>query len=155
MKRTVLIEGILLLVIGLVSAGEGMHLIVDKDPNIIYDMIGPGYYVLLLSIALMATGVVHLIVNYRKRLIMEKVEVTGEMRRRMISIVAVMAIYTFLIGITGYLVATIVFFLLEFRVIGIKSWRLNVILTIVLTAVYYIVFIRYCDMVFPRGILLR
>lgn len=155
MKRTVLIEGILLLVIGLVSAGEGMHLIVDKDPNIIYDMIGPGYYVLLLSIALMATGVVHLIVNYRKRLIMEKVEVTGEMRRRMISIVAVMAIYTFLIGITGYLVATIVFFLLEFRVIGIKSWRLNVILTILLTAVYYIVFIRYCDMVFPRGILLR
>lgn len=155
MKRTVLIEGILLLVIGLVSAGEGMHLIVDKDPNIIYDMIGPGYYVLLLSIALMATGVVHLIVNYRKRLIMEKVEVTGEMRRRMISIVAVMAIYTFLIGITGYLVATIVFFLLEFRVIGIKSWRLNVTLTILLTAVYYIVFIRYCDMVFPRGILLR
>lgn len=155
MRIGLLIEGILLLVIGLVSLKEGLRLILYKDPVILYDVMGPGDYILLLGLALIATAIIHVVVNYRKP-IMGKVETVRKvMRTRMISIVVVIMIYTFLIDIVGYLVATIFFFLTEFRVMGIKSWRLNIILSIVLTGFYYIIFIQYCSMVFPRGIFFR
>ena len=155
MRIGLLIEGILLLVIGLVSLIEGLRLILYKDPVILYDVLGPGDYILVLGLTLIFVAVVHVIVNYSKS-IKGKVEMVSKvMRTRMISIVVVIMIYTFLIDIVGYLVATIFFFLTEFRVMGIKSWRLNIILSIVLTGVYYIVFVQYGDMVFPRGVLFR
>ena len=152
MNRIVIIEGILLLVIGLLSMAEGLRLSIYKDPHVLYDLLGPGLYVILLGIGLLTTGVVYFIVNYRRFLIIEKVAVSKEMRIRMFSTVIVLVIYLFLISIVGYLVATIVFFSLEFRVIGIKSWPLIFILSMVLSAVYYFVFIQYCSMIFPRGI---
>ena len=155
MRIRLLIEGILLSVIGIVSFIEGLRLILYKDPVILYDALGPGDYILILGLVLIGVAVVHVIVNYRKPIMGKVQTVSKEMRTRMISIVVVIMIYTFLIDIVGYLGATIFFFLTEFRVIGIKSWRLNIILSIVLTGVYYIVFVQYGDMVFPRGILFR
>lgn len=153
MRRTVLIEGILLLMIGLVSMGEGLRLITQMDPQAVSDVLGPGWYVLFIGLTLIATAIVHFIAHYRETPSVKKVAVDRPMRMLMITMVVVMAVYTFLIEITGYLVATPLFFLAEFRVIGVKSWLTNILLTIAMTAVYYLVFVRYCDMVFPRGIL--
>jgi putative tricarboxylic transport membrane protein len=156
MARTVLIEGLLLLVIGLVSMVEGLRLIIYKNPEILYDVLGPGFYVLGISILLMVTGIVYLFINYRKVPSMGKaLETNKKMRIRMMNMIVVFAIYIFLIDIIGYLVATIIFFLLEFRLVGFKSWVHNVILTLIVTIVYYIVFIHYCSLTFPRGIFFR
>jgi putative tricarboxylic transport membrane protein len=70
----------------------------------------------------------------------------------MIYMVLAMALYILLIDIIGYLIATPLFFLMEFRLAGITSWRRNIILTVIVSAVYYFVFVEYCSMVFPRGI---
>ena len=152
MSRTLLIEGILLFFISIMGMAEGLRLIRNPDPIAATDAIGPGYYVLFVSIALMAAGLTHLIVNYRKYLCTETIAVDKEMRIRMIGVITILAIYILLIYMVGYLVASIVFFLLEFRIVGIKSWIFNVILTLSLTAVFYIVFVYYCSMVFPKGI---
>ncbi len=152
MKKVVLIEGILLFVLSFVSLREAVHLIRYRDPHILYDVLGPGYYVLFLSLALMATGIVHLVVHYRKRVSVERIFVNKGMGIRVLSIVGILALYNFLINITGYLMATIIFFLLEFRAMGIESWKVNVIITVVSSAVYYILFVKCCSMVFPRGI---
>ena len=152
MKKRVLIEGILLLVISFVGLAEAIHLVSDKDPYTVYDVLGPGYYILFLSLALMVTGILHIVVNYRKGIAAAKVEVDMGLRKRMIGMILALALYTLVINFFGYLTSTVLFFLLEFRIVGIKSWRTNIILTIVLTAIYYVVFIKYCDMVFPRGI---
>ena len=158
MKRILLIEGILLLFIGLVSMREALLSIIYKNPQTLYDPLGPGFYILLLSGAMMTIGFIHLFINYRKVLSIEKLAVSNELGKRVkrvISMIVVFAIYIFLINIVGYLVATIFFFILEFRIVGIKSWATIVILSLVITAVYYVVFIRYCNIVFPKGIFFR
>ena len=148
-----LIEGILVIVFSLVATIEGCRLIIYSDPRILRDPIGPGFYVLALSIGLMAIGIVRLIVNYRKFPGIEKVAVSRAMRIKVFSSVIVLAIYIFLIDFAGYLVGTLVFYSLELRVVGVKSWHINFILALILTIVYYVVFVVLCGMVFPRGIL--
>ena len=152
MKRRVLTEGILLLVISFVGLAESLRLVSVRDPHTVYDTLGPGYYILFLSLALMAAGALHIAVNYRKRIAVTKLEVDRGLRKRMIGMILTLALYTLAINFFGYLVSTVLFFLLEFRIVGIKSWRANILLTTVLTAAYYVVFIQYCNMVFPRGI---
>jgi putative tricarboxylic transport membrane protein len=152
MKRTVLIEGILLLVFSFVGLGEAIHLISDIDPHTVYDALGPGWYIFFLSLALMTTGAIHLIVHYRKGVAVAKEVVDKALRLRMIGMVLAMALYILLIDFIGYFVATPLFFLMEFRLAGITSWRRNIILTVIVSAAYYFVFVEYCSMVFPRGI---
>jgi hypothetical protein len=151
-KATVLIEGILLLVIGFIGLAEAIRLVTDIDPHTVYDVLGPGYYILFLSLALMVTGALHIAVNYRKGSSEVKVEVDIGLRRRMMFMILGLVIYTWIINFLGYPLSTFFFFLFEFRVVGIKSWRTNIFLTIALTTAYHLVFIKYGNMVFPRGI---
>jgi hypothetical protein len=152
MKKSVLMEGIFLLVISFFGLAESIHLVYDIDPNAIYDTLGPGYYILFLSIALMVTGVLHIVINYRKGVATPKVEVNKELRKRMIGILLVLGLYAVAIEFIGYLISTVSFFILEFRMVGIKSWQTNIILSVILAAGYYVIFIKYCDMVFPKGV---
>jgi hypothetical protein len=155
MRIAVLTEGALLVVVSLVGLTEGLRLVIYKDPYILYDPLGPGFYIIAISIGLMAIGIVHLLSHSKKLLTMEGTPVDKKMRIRMMSTVAVCVIYIFLIRIIGYPLATILFFFLEFRVHGIRSWSWIVILSLVLSALYYLVFVHYCSMVFPRGIFFR
>jgi hypothetical protein len=151
MNITVLIEGALIFVVSLVGMAEGLRLIIYKDPYILYDPLGPGLYIIAISIGLLAIAVVHLFGHSKKLPTMERVPVDRKFRIRMISTVAVCALYIFLITIIGYLLATILFFFLVFRIEGIKSWPLTVVLSLVLSVLYDLVFVQYCRMVFPRG----
>ena len=153
MNRKVLIEGTLILFVGLASMVEGLRLILHKDPHVLYDPLGPGFYVLALSIGLMAAGIVHFIVDYRKVRRIDNVSVSKEMRIRLLGSFLVLALYILLIGFVGYIAATLVFCFLEFRVAGVTSWRTNIILTLILSIVYYVIFVKFCEMVFPKGIL--
>lgn len=142
----------MLLVISFIGLTEAIRLISNLDPTMVYDSIGPGYYILFISLALMITGVVHIAVNYKKISSAAKVKVDAVLRRRLISMILVLVFYTLAMDFLGYLISTFLFFLLEFRIGGIQSWRTNIILTIVLTTSYYVVFVKYFNMVFPRGI---
>jgi hypothetical protein len=153
MKMRVLIEGTLIIVFSLVAVVEGLRLILHRDPYILYDPLGPGFYILALSAGLMTLGVIHLIVNSRRLPCGEKVPVSKEMRRHLFSSIMVLAIYIFLIDLAGYLVATLIFNFLELRIAGVKSWGANIILTLILTIGYYVIFVKFCEMVFPRGVL--
>jgi hypothetical protein len=152
MNITVLTEGALIVVVGLVGMAEGLRLIIHKDPYVLYDPLGPGLYIIAISIGLLAIGAIHLFGHSKKLSTMERVPIDRKFRIRMISTVAVCAVYIFLITIIGYLLATILFFFLEFRIEGIKSWPFTVVLSLVVSGLYYLVFVQYCSMVFPRGI---
>ena len=155
MKITVLIEGTLFLALGLVAMAGGLRLVIYKDPHVLYDPLGPGLYITAIGVGLMTVGVVYLVRNYRKTPTMNGLPVDKQMRIRMMSTVAACATYIFLIGMVGYLPATFVFFFLEFRVEGIKSWLLVIVLSLVLSVLYYFVFVQNCGVVFPRGMLFR
>lgn len=155
MKRTVLIEGTFLLAISIISIIEGLRLTIYKDPNMLYDIMGPGLYIFFVGIFLMIASIIYFIGNYKKIHIIKKIAINKEMTIRMISMIVVLVIYAFLINVVGYFFASIVFFLLEFRISGIKSWLITCILTLAFTAGYYIVFVQYCSMIFPRGIFFK
>ena len=154
MNIKILIEGILVMVFSLVAMVEGLRLILYKDPYILYDPIGPGSYILSLSFGLMAVAIVHFMGNYRKFPGIGKGVANKEMRTQLFSSIGVLAIYILFVNFIGYLVATLIFFLLELRIAGVKSWRTNVILTLGLTIAYYVIFVKICAMVFPKGMLL-
>jgi hypothetical protein len=152
MRITILIEGVILLVLGVVAMAGGLRLVIYKDPHVLYDPLGPGPYIAAIGVGLMAIGVVYLVRNYRKSPTMDDVPVDRKTRIRIMSTIATCALYIFLIHIVGYLLATIIFFFLEFRIEGIKSWPLVVVLSLVLSALYYFIFVQSAGLVFPRGI---
>jgi len=157
MKMTVWIEGMVLLGTGIISLAEGLRLTRKIDPDAISDVLGPGYYIFSLGLILMITGITYLFINYRKFLNMEKGASGGEtgkqrINRVVIYMIVVLIMYLTLINIAGYLLPTLIFFFLEFRLAGVKSWKRNLILTTVVTGVFYFVFIQYCRLVFPHGI---
>jgi hypothetical protein len=154
-KTTVLIEGAVLLFLSLAGIAEGLRLVIDRDPYTLYDPLGPGLYILLIGLGLMTLGIGHLVIHYRKPSIQERGPVDRKMQFRMIGTVAACAIYILLIKIAGYLPATLLFFFLELRIQGIKSWPFVILLSLVLSALSYFVFVQCCSMVFPRGIIFR
>jgi putative tricarboxylic transport membrane protein len=151
-NRKTLIEAIIIVAFGLVAMVEGLRLVIYKDPYVFYDPVGPGFYVLALSVGLLIVGAIHLVVNYRKVGVVAHTAGSREMRQLFSSII-ILVLYLLLISFAGYLVATLLFFLLQFRVTGVTSWRTNVILTLLFTAIYYVIFVRLCEMVFPGGVL--
>lgn len=157
-KAKTLIEGILLFVISLFGTVEGFRLNISSHQTLT-SMMGPGTYILVLSLGIMITSIAHFFVNYKKDTSLEKVPLKKEMgipkSRIVVYMVGAFAIYLLLISLFGYLVPTIIFFLVEFRLAGVKSWVKNIVLTLILTATFYFVFLQYCQMIFPRGIFFK
>jgi hypothetical protein len=153
MNVRVLVEAILVLAFSLVTMIEALRLIIDKDPYVLYDPAGPGAYLLVLSLGLMAVSAVHFVANHRKSPGRGGVATSKEMRIQLLSSIGILALYILFLQFVGYVIGTLIFFFLELRVAGVKSWRANLILTLVLTISYYVIFVRFCEMVFPKGIL--
>ncbi len=148
-KKTVVIESMLFVVIGAVGMVEGLRL--SKQHVDLYRMLGPGVYIFVLSLSLVILGAVHLIVNSRRSLGVESVPASSTERMRMIGIVVLLCANIFLIELVGYLLASIVFFFALFRILDVKSWRINIVLSLSLAAVYYAIFVRYFSVIFPEG----
>ncbi len=154
MKRRVWIEGFILIGISIVSLIESLRLIIYKDPLTLYDLLGPGYYLLAISLGTMAAGIAYIITHLiESPKSIEKKEASKEMRFRLWGSFAALGLYLILSSFLGYLVSTSIFFVLEFWVIGIKSWFFNIILSIICSLAYWFVFAKYCSMVFPKGFL--
>jgi hypothetical protein len=153
MKKKVLIEGALFLIVSIVSMVEGLRLITEKDPTKVPELFGPGAYVFSLGVALCTVGVIHLIVHIREVSALMKGDTDIEMRKKAIRLSAALFLYLVLICIVGYPVATPIFFSIAFWIVGIRSWHFNVILALILSGAFYFVFVVYCNMIFPRGLL--
>jgi hypothetical protein len=154
-RMTVFVEGVLLISISLVAMAEGLRLVIYKDPYTLFDFLGPGYYALTVGICLLGVSIAYVVVHYRNPLPIEMVPVDKQMKIRLMSTVAACVIYIILIAVVGYLLATIIFFFLEFRIEGIKPWLLIIILSLVFSGFYYLVFVRLCNMVFPTGMIFQ
>ena len=147
----VLIEGIVIVVFSLVSMVEGIRLIIYKDPYVLYDPLGPGPYVLALSVGLLAAGIFHYIANYRAPYSAGKPTANQGMKAQLFRSIGILALYILLLQFVGYLISTITFFFLQLRTSGVKSWTKTIILTVVLSISFYVVFVKFCEMAFPKG----
>ena len=160
MKRTALIEGCVLFLIGVCGLYGGLTSYVNRDARTQSSAMAPGMYVLFISVAVMLTALVYVFLTYKKvprrttSVNLDKAQAPW-MSTNVICVVSAFAIYAYLIQWIGYVVPTIIFLLVEFRLLGVKSWKRNIVLTAIVVAIFYVVFIKYCEMVFPRGALLE
>jgi putative tricarboxylic transport membrane protein len=155
MRARVFFEGIIFPVVGLTGLYEGIRLVRIRDVTVIQDFLGPGGYVIIISLALIIAGVAHIIINYKEDIDKGKVIVSkGEKStlRMVASIFVSLVVYCLLINFIGYLLSSLIFFLLMFQIFGFK-WFMNAILSVGLSIVFYLIFEYFLTMSFPRGML--
>ncbi len=155
MRRAKWIEGVFLIAISIFSITESVRLMLSRDPTILYDTLGPGSYLLFVSIGLLISSLMYISKHLIKEgpEVAERAETTGRMRLRVITSFIAYLVYVVLMDISGYSTATLVFFILMFRIVDIKSWTHNIILSASLTLAFYVIFVKYCNMAFPKGLL--
>ncbi len=158
MTRTPLTEAIPLFLIGAAGMVGGLSQYLNRDPRTQSSVMAPGIYILVLSTLLLLTALIYTYLRcqrFRREARDVPQRQTAWASPLVMKIIGAFAVYAFLIDKIGYAVPTLLFLLTEFRLLGVRSWKTNVTLTALVTAVFYVVFIRYCEMVFPRGTLLE
>ncbi|MFC1820143.1 tripartite tricarboxylate transporter TctB family protein [Thermodesulfobacteriota bacterium] len=144
------LEGVLILVVSLIGLAEGVRLTVFKEPYILYDVIGPGYYIVIISGLLFIPGIIRLLDFGKTNEHTEPGENKG-MKMRVVLLFGALVLYIFLMTIFGYFPATLFFLLISFRILGVKSLITNLVGSTAVAGAYYVIFIKYCHMVLPRG----
>lgn len=153
-KKTLRMELIVLMMLGAVSIIEGVRLCVMEKLQL-YDVLGPGLYNVGVGIILLIAASIYYIVHRRTVVPAETHPAGREYRVKMVSMILVMMIYIILMDVVGYLYSSLVFFFLMTRVVGMRPWRTNAILSIGLSVSFYIIFVRWLGMIFPQGRLLN
>jgi hypothetical protein len=155
-----MIESGAVLVLGAIGLWGGLHSYLGMDARMQSSMLKPGIYVSVLSAGLMLTALIYGYLGVRAAL-PRPVSVPVEAAEQeswaggiVLVVFGLVALYAFLISLVGYLPATLFFLLAQFRVLGVRSWPVNVALTIAATAMLYVVFIYYGGLEFPHGGLL-
>jgi len=156
--RTLFIEVLVIVIAGALSIGDGIRLVLKQDLQT-QDVLGPGFYSVGLGAILVIVGFIHFLTELRGAAgIRNKpfVAPTADektFRKMMISMVIVMIAYILLMDFVGYLVASVIFFLLVNRIVGFRSWLGNLGVTALMTAAFYLIFVSWLGIVFPRGML--
>lgn len=156
--RTLFIELVVIVIVGMLSIGDGIRLILKKGLQT-YDALGPGFYSVGMGSILIIVALVYFLTERKKSVGIEKKPLAGqsaerkEFKKTMISMIAVMIAYILLMDFVGYLLATVVFFFFINRIVGFRSWLTNLGVTALMTAAFYLVFVSWLGIIFPRGLL--
>ncbi len=145
------LEGIVLLTMGLIGVAQGVYLIRNPDPFALYDRIGPGRSLVFISLLLIAAVIVY-VIRHRHTSANQLQGgswkgTTGTAGRAAGLVVA----YIVLIDVVSLFPATVVFLLVIFRLLGVKSWLQSAILSVVLSISIYLLFVRALHMELPGG----
>lgn len=160
MKKTILIECAALLAIGGLGIAGGIGAFLRSDARTQSSLMQPGVYVMVIAVALVVTALAYGALGWRRLRAEADArpmpapdhDANADGGRAVWLVYASIVLYGVLIPVLGYLPATLLFLLAEFRLLGVRSWPRNAALTLVTTAVFYVLFVHYGEMVFPRGV---
>jgi hypothetical protein len=107
---------------------------------------GAGLWPFMICVVIIALAVVAGLENYRQKI--RASFKLANMRHSLMAMVSI-AIYAFTIGILGYITPTVLLLAFWLRVIGGESWRLTLILSLSITALFYVVFSYLLGVPFP------
>lgn len=156
--KTLFGEVFIVALLGILSVAEGVRL-VNKENLQTTDTLGPGYYSIGVGVFLLAVGLAYFF-SQRKKLTGVAISppaaapaADSAHNRTMLGMVVVMIGYIMLMDVAGYLPSTAVFFLLINRIAGFRSWLVNAGVSALMTAAFYLVFVEWLGIIFPRGLL--
>jgi hypothetical protein len=158
MKRTIVLESVALLVVGALGLWGGLSSYLKMGVLTQSSSMKPGVYVFIISGALIATAVAYAFFGLRRHGEEdeeadepEQGEPRSQANRLVFLVFAAVALYAFLIPWIGYVPSTVIFLFIQFYLLGVVPWWRTAILSIGVTASFFLVFIHYGEMIFPRG----
>ncbi|MEM2126331.1 MAG: tripartite tricarboxylate transporter TctB family protein [Candidatus Methanosuratincola sp.] len=137
--------------IGLGSILQGAWLVLWKDPHVLYDPLGPGSYAIVVGIGLTVCGFLLLLYGETSS---NELGRSSPGRLRMVVLLASSVGYLLILPALGYFISTVLFFVFALRSQGTKSWSRLWLLSVILSVLLYVVFVRLCNMVLPKDALL-
>ena len=156
--KTLIGETSIIAILGILSVAEGVRL-VNRETLQTQDVLGPGYYSIGVGVFLLLAGLAYFF-SQRKKLIggvketpVAALAENAGYNRTMFGMVAVMVAYIVLMDVAGYLLSTAIFFLLINWIAGFRSWLVNAGVSALMTAAFYLVFVEWLGIIFPRGLL--
>lgn len=154
-KRGFLIESLVICIMGVLGVFEGVKLL-DKV-QIKSEAIGPSWYLIFISAIILMCGLIY-VIKEKAKCAKEKGDPDGEetggehfflSAGGIIIPAGVFTGYILLLPIFGYTISTLVFLVFAQKTFGEKSWIRCVLISTVLTAVFYIGFIRVGEVALP------
>jgi len=147
MDRGLLIETLVLIAFSILGTWEGIRFL--KYEYITRDLIGPGGYLVLIFPLLFISTIVYFLRSYPKS--------SGGVRKRWIlpqigpsvRLMAVLGLYGVVVSNLGYAIGSGLFFILAFKISGVRSWLRSVVLGLVVALVFELVFSRVARIPFP------
>jgi len=153
-KKIELFEAMVLMGIASLGIIEAIHLIYNPDPVTVTEDVGPGHFMLFLAVPLLITGLCYLIREYKKQLNNTRSIFDKQLAKKIASFFLITSGYAYFIGVIGYLLSTILYFILAFKLVGVSNWKVNIIVTLIISSSFYIIFVRLCNIIFPKSIFL-
>jgi len=156
--KTLLTEVSVVVILGVFSISEGIRLVLAAKLHQ-YDILGPGFYNIGLGSVLIIVSLISFVSERKKAFrLAGKAAATqssakSEYQKKLISMIVLMIAYIFLMQLTGYLFASLVFFFVINRIVGFRSWLTSIGVTVLMTASFYLVFVTWMGIIFPRGVL--
>jgi hypothetical protein len=156
--KTLLTEIFVVVLLGVFSISEGIRLVLAAKLHQ-YDILGPGFYNIGLGSVLIIVSLISFVSERKKafrpagKAAATQSSAKSEYQKKMISMIALMIAYIFLMQLAGYLFASLVFFFVINRIVGFRSWLTSIGVTVLMTASFYLVFVTWMGIIFPRGVL--
>ena len=154
-RQSITIESGTLLALGAIGLWGGLSSYFGMDARMQSSWLKPGVYVSVLSAGLMLTALIYGYLALRATPPSPRKTITEPQEAgsggKVLAVFGIVVLYAFLIPIIDYLPATLFFLFAQFRILGVRSWRLNALISIGVTALFYVVFIHYGGLEFPHG----
>lgn len=156
--KVLFIEVSITVMLGVFSISEGIRLVLAGKLHH-HDVLGPGYYNIGLGSLLIIVVLIYFASEMKKARRTEDKSAVGrsagksEYQKMMISMIVVMIAYILLVYLIGYVYASLVFFFLINRIAGFRSWLTDLGVTVLMTVSFYLIFVSWLGIIFPRGLL--
>jgi hypothetical protein len=135
--KSLLLEVLVLMAIASGGIMEGAKLL--KVPLSVYDPLGPGGYILLISILLLMCTIIQLAINVKRRTLTTGMSFSLHCGPAGLA-VGLLFLYAITSSFVGYFVGSALFFVLVQQVFGERSWPRSSMLGLAFTIAFYLVF---------------
>jgi putative tricarboxylic transport membrane protein len=149
--------GLSFLLFSAVSIWDGLRIAGSVRLRGTLDLIGPDRYLLGVGVLLAVVGLLLLVQGI---LMMRKPQAAGATPAGddgggyvHFALIGILLAYAMLLPIAGYLITTLAFFLVTYRVMGMERWGVNILSSLASTALFWAAFTILADLPLPKGLL--
>jgi small-conductance mechanosensitive channel len=150
------VESLIVMLLAGIGVVDGWRLSnVVREGGMFHDVIGPDRYLTAISFGLMIMGIRHLVLSLRtKGRIHAKEEEKEGGQMRLVCVVALaLMLYTLVLPLTGYLLASLLFFPTIFFIFGVRPWLRSAAIGLITAALFYAIFEYFAEVPLPKGLL--